>query len=101
MKKTIQIDEKDNVATITSDVEPIDEFAVFDPQGEIISKTKLTEEIAFGHKIALRPCEKGEEIIKYGEVIGTASEPIRSGAWVHTHNVESRRLPGVKMEIES
>ncbi len=99
--KAIQIDEKDNVATITSDVEPTDEVEFFDPQGAIMSKTKLTEEIGFGHKIALKRCEKGDEIIKYGEVIGIASEPIPSGAWIHTHNVESRRLPIKKMEMES
>jgi altronate dehydratase small subunit len=99
--KAIQIDEKDNVATITSDVEPIDEVEILDPQGAIISKTKLTDEIGFGHKIALKPCEKGDEIIKYGEVIGIASESIPSGAWIHTHNVESKRLPTKKLEMES
>jgi altronate dehydratase small subunit len=99
--KAIQIDEKDNVATITSAVEPKDEVEIFDPQGTIISKTKLTEEIGFGHKIALKPSEKGDEIIKYGEVIGIASAPIHSGDWIHTHNVESRRLPIKNMELES
>jgi altronate dehydratase small subunit len=99
--KAIQIDEKDNVATITSDAEQTDEVEIFDPQGAIISKTKLTEKIGFGHKISLKPCERGDEIIKYGEVIGIASEPIPSGAWIHTHNVESKRLPIKRLEMES
>ena len=37
---------------------------------------------------------------KYGEVIGVASEPIPTGAWVHTHNVESGRLPTSSREGE-
>ena len=32
-------------------------------------------------------------MVKYGEVIGVASESIGVGAWVHTHNVESATVP--------
>ena len=33
----------------------------------------------------------GTPILKYGECIGTASAAIERGAWVHTHNLRSRR----------
>lgn len=54
----------------------------------------LSEDIAFGHKLALIDIEKGDDIVKYGEVIGRASEPIAVGDWVHVHNCESTRGRG-------
>ncbi len=46
-------------------------------------------EIPAGHKFALRDIPKGEYVIKYGEIIGRASQNITKGEWVHTHNVQS------------
>ena len=54
----------------------------------------LSEAIEFGHKFALSDIEVGEEITKYGAVIGRASEPIAAGDWVHVHNCESTRGRG-------
>lgn len=46
-------------------------------------------DIPAGHKFALRDINKGEYIIKYGEIIGRATTDIKKGEWVHTHNVKS------------
>lgn len=46
-------------------------------------------EIPAGHKYALRSILKGEYVVKYGEVIGKATQDILKGEWVHTHNVQS------------
>lgn len=48
-----------------------------------------TEKIPAGHKYALCDIEQGEYVIKYGEIIGRATEKIQKGEWVHTHNVKS------------
>ena len=45
--------------------------------------------LADGHKYALRDIKKGEDIIKYGNPIGHATEDIRAGEHVHTHNVKT------------
>ena len=45
--------------------------------------------IPAGHKVALRDIPAGAEIVKYGFPIGTATEDIPAGAWVHTHNVRT------------
>ena len=45
-----------------------------------------------GHKIALRPIRKGEAVLKYGQIIGFASQDIAPGDHVHVHNVDRRRL---------
>lgn len=48
-----------------------------------------TEKIPAGHKYALKDIAVGDYVIKYGEIIGRATENIRAGEWVHTHNVKS------------
>lgn len=49
-----------------------------------------------GHKYAICDIKKGENIIKYGMPIGHATEDIKKGDHVHTHNVKTN-LSG-KME---
>lgn len=47
-----------------------------------------------GHKLAIRPIQEHEQILKYGEVIGEATADIAEGGHVHTHNcwgVKARR----------
>ena len=90
--KAIQIDERDNVATVTGDARKGETVEILSPDGEVILRAKPVDDIAFGHKLSLRRIGKGEEIMKYGEVIGVASRDIPLGEWVHTHNVDSARL---------
>jgi altronate hydrolase len=40
-----------------------------------------------GHKVALRELGAGDRVLKYGQVIGRATRPIRRGEHVHTHNL--------------
>jgi altronate hydrolase len=47
-------------------------------------------EVPLGHKIAIRPIEPNEPILKYGQIIGYAKRRIESGEHVHTHNVGMR-----------
>jgi altronate dehydratase small subunit len=92
MKKAIQIDPADNVATVTSDVKKGEQFEVLSPEGKVILKTRLINDVMFGHKLALKDLIKGENVVKYGEIIGVAAKDIMVGEWVHTHNVNSARL---------
>ena len=98
MAKAIQIDDSDNVATVTSEVEEGETVEVLSPEGVVIAEPKVLSGVPFGHKIALRPLGKGEEIVKYSEVIGVASADVRAGEWLHTHNVESARVPTSKLK---
>ena len=97
--KAIQIDDRDNVATVTGDVRKGEAVEILSPDGKVILKAKPLEDIAFGHKLSLRRIREGEEIIKYGEVIGVASRDIPAGEWVHTHNVDSARLKTIGEEV--
>ncbi|OYU48484.1 MAG: galactonate dehydratase [Rhizobiales bacterium PAR1] len=40
-----------------------------------------------GHKLATKAIPAGEAILKFGQIIGFASEAIPAGGWVHEHNV--------------
>ena len=57
-------------------------------------------EIPAGHKYALRAIEAGEYVIKYGEIIGKATQAISAGEWVHTHNVKSHLDENVAYSYE-
>lgn len=47
--------------------------------------------IPLGHKIALRDIAAGEDVIKYGEVIGAATADIRAGGHLHIHNTKTKK----------
>ncbi len=49
----------------------------------------LLDDIPRGHKFALRAIAEGEKVLKYGAVIGVATQPIARGAHIHTHNMRS------------
>lgn len=47
----------------------------------------LTQAVPRGHKIAARPIAMGENVLRYGQIIGQATTDIAAGAHVHTHNL--------------
>ncbi len=98
MAKAIQIDDSDNVATVTSEVKEGERVEILSPEGSVLDSPKVIGDVPFGHKIALKSIARGEEIVKYGEVIGVASARIAVGEWLHTHNVESVRVPTSKLQ---
>ena len=79
------INEKDNVVTAVSDVVKGDEVTVKFRGGE--TRYTCNQDVPFGHKIAVKAIAKGEQVLKYGEVIGSATQDIAVGDWVHIHNV--------------
>ena len=57
------------------------------PGIEVTTGVVTSERIPAGHKVAIRPIATGEEIRRYGQIIGFATQPIRRGEHVHTHNL--------------
>ena len=55
---------------------------------EGVSVTSLVE-IPSGHKMAITDIAANTEIIKYGSSIGFAKEDIKTGDWVHVHNLKT------------
>ena len=94
MKKTsFVVDERDNVATVLQvDLQKGSQITVnVGGNSEII---ELKDPIPYGHKVAIRPINKGENVNKYGLTFGVATTDIIIGEHVHIHNVESKRGRG-------
>lgn len=90
MVRTLKLNEKDNIIVFLEDGKPGDTITI-NNHGQV-ETIELKVHIPFGHKIAVRNIEKGEKIIKYGEVIGGAITTINKGEYAHTHNIESLRV---------
>lgn len=83
MANFIKINENDNVAVALEVI----------PAGTTVSVggTDVTTamEIPAGHKFALADIAVGEPVIKYGFRIGNATEAVKKGEWIHTHNLKT------------
>ena len=66
----LQIHPLDNVAILT-------EAAL---KGETIDSITLLHDIPQGHKVALKPMKAGDEVIRYGVVLGYLLHDVRRGS---------------------
>jgi hypothetical protein len=90
----IQLNSKDNVATVLSKIDSGDTVKVLNEAGDevdVILKSK--DVIPLYHKIALKDVGVKCEIWKYGEIIGLSTCSIERGQLVHLHNLDSAHLP--------
>ncbi|PZE22133.1 UxaA family hydrolase [Paenibacillus xerothermodurans] len=88
-KTALVIDPKDNVAVALTDFSKGDECTVI--TGEHQRLITVIEDIAFGHKLAIKPIEENESVLKYGEEIGKMCVSVAAGAWIHSHNMYCER----------
>ena len=75
---TIRLHPQDNVAIALADLQP--GFTL--PEG-----VTLAQPVPRGHKIALAPIAPGANVVRYGQIIGAATQPIAPGEHVHSHNL--------------
>jgi len=75
----LNLHDNDNIAVALRQIE----------SGETLAPSNLVakDKVPSGHKISLRSISSGQEITKYGRVIGVATQDIPQGAHVHVHNV--------------
>ena len=85
-RNLLKIHPNDNVAVCTHVVVAGDRTEV---DGAVL---EITEAVATGHKVAVCAIANGDQILKYGVVIGRATRNIAAGAHVHTHNMTSNYL---------
>jgi len=88
----ILLREVDNVATAVQDLTAGQTTSVrLDRE---LKRIVVAEDIPYGHKFAVRPIHSGENVLKYGEVIGRATMDIEAGCHAHVQNIESLRGRG-------
>lgn len=91
MARAIVLHGKDNVATL---IDQAKAGTVARLTGEGNSSIEIRSDIPFGHKCAVTALAKGDDIVKYGQIIGRATADISIGDHVHIHNVEALRARG-------
>ncbi|MFA6844335.1 MAG: altronate dehydratase family protein [Sphaerochaetaceae bacterium] len=94
MRTYLKIHEKDNVAVALCNLQKGTEILV---DGDTLV---LQEDIAVGHKFALSDFSIGDQVIKYGQVIGSMTQGAQKGSWIHSHNLATN-LAGISEYIYS
>ncbi|HTM48652.1 MAG TPA: altronate dehydratase family protein [Bryobacteraceae bacterium] len=82
----IHLNPKDNVAVARVPLTPGMELKI---DGIPI---KVLDPVPAGHKVALAPIRPGEIVLRYGQVIGRAKQPIQPGNHIHTQNLAFEEL---------
>ena len=80
----IHVNHSDNVGTALTTLN----------KGDKALGVVIKENVSKGHKFATEDILKGQPIIKYGAHIGVANRNIKSGEWVHIHNIDGERGRG-------
>lgn len=84
-------DKKDNVGVAVVDIKSGEKLtgSCLEDGTEVTIEAK--DPIPLGHKVALASFKEGENVTKYGVIIGHATKAIAAGQHVHVHNVKSNR----------
>lgn len=75
----LRLNPSDNVLIALDDLMTGDQIAAL--------HAPLPGPVPRGHKFAGRAIAAGEQVIRYGQIIGAATQPIEPGAHVHSHNL--------------
>lgn len=75
--KTIRLQADDNVVIALDDL----------PAGSVVESVTLSQAVPRGHKIATAAIAAGENVLRYGQIIGQAKQDITPGEHVHVHNL--------------
>ena len=79
MRTHIRLDERDNVAVALHDLKTGTELS--DPE------VLLRSDVPSGHKFSVAAIGHQSQVVKFGQIIGTASADIGAGEHVHVHNL--------------
>jgi altronate hydrolase len=74
--RALRLDPRDNVIVAVDTIVP----------GSTANGITASARVSRGHKMASAKIAKGEPVLKFGQIIGFASEDIAPGQHVHTHN---------------
>lgn len=86
MIRTIKINSKDNVAIVTRDVK----------RGEMLDiGIEAREDIPQGHKVALAHLRQGDEVLRYGVVLGTLKKDVEKGDLIGEHDLNLPLSPAL------
>ncbi|MBC2580523.1 UxaA family hydrolase [Clostridium sp. DJ247] len=83
------INEKDSVAVA---IEELKEASIASYKvGEETRQVNIVQNVPIYHKFAIVDIKEGDLVYKYGQVIGKATQDIKIGQHLHTHNITGIR----------
>ena len=82
----IKVTQKDNVAVAVHDIAA---------GTELMPGVIARQDIPQAHKAALTDISRGEEVIRYGVVLGHARQNIPAGSWVNEHMLDLPQSPSL------
>jgi len=89
--KCLILHQEDNTVTALQNLRQGEVLSVVGPERETVT---LHQDIPYAHKFARTFIAQGDDVLKYGEVIGIATADIQAGEHVHVHNVVGKRAQG-------
>ena len=84
------LDEKDSVGVVLDQTRQGDRLS-YEMPGAGERQVSALGDIPPYHKFALKTINQGDNVFKYGQVIGRATTNIQPGQHVHSHNLTSIR----------
>jgi arabinonate dehydratase len=60
----------------------------------------VRDTVPHGHKVALSDIAAGEQVLKYGQPIGNATQSIAAGEHIHEHNLRSLSREGIPVPAQ-
>ncbi len=89
MKTCVILSAEDNIGTLLEPGSKGEEFRITDTSFNELGRIVLLADVPGTHKIAVKDIPEGGNVVKYSEIIGRASAPIRAGEYAHVHNIVS------------
>ncbi|AGK95844.1 UxaA family hydrolase [Clostridium pasteurianum] len=86
---SLLINAKDSVAVAIEELK--EGSAASYKDREEIKEVNIIQNIPIYHKFAIINIKDGDLVYKYGQVIGRATQDIKIGQHIHTHNIVSIR----------
>jgi altronate hydrolase len=83
----LRLHPQDHVAIAKVNLQPGAILILENNDSGSLLRTPLRQFIPSGHKVALTELAPGQELRRYGQIIGFATQPIQPGEHVHTHNL--------------
>lgn len=91
MRDTVQVHEHDNVVIAVRTLKKGTILGEGPAEGIL-----LLQDIPQGHKISCMDIPLGKPVIRYGVVLGYATEDIVCGQWVHEQNIHLGEIPSLE-----
>lgn len=89
-RNATKLSPKDNVASALVQLLK-GQTAVVQYHNDPVEQLNLLDDVPFGFKFAVRDIKDGEDILKYGMIMGVATRNIKAGEMVHVHNTQGTR----------